>query len=66
MNNDIEISNLDILGASLGYDRSFGAIKGKIATGPFTFFRMDTDDTAGKIRATISNTISLERRVSWI
>ncbi len=51
MNNDIEISNLDILGASLGYDRSFGAIKGKIAPGPFTFFRMDTDDAAGKIRA---------------
>ena len=47
----IEISNLDILGASLGYDRSFGAIKGKVAAGPMTFFRMDTDDTAGEVRA---------------
>ena len=47
----IEISNLDILGASLGYDRSFGAIKGKIAAGPMTYFRMDTDDTEGEIRA---------------
>ena len=47
----IEISNLDILGASLGYDRSFGAIKGKVAAGPMTFFRMDTDDTEGTVRA---------------
>jgi len=49
----VEISNLDILGASLGYDRSFGAIKGKIAAGPMTYFRMDTDDTAGEVRAYI-------------
>lgn len=47
----VEISNLDVLGASLGYDRSFGAVKGKVAAGPMTFFRMDTDDTAGEIRA---------------
>jgi L-fucose isomerase-like protein len=53
MGSPIEISNLDILGASLGYDRSFGAIKGKIAAGPMTYFRMDTDDTAGKVRAYI-------------
>jgi L-fucose isomerase-like protein len=49
--NPIEISNLDILGASVGYDRSFGAIKGKIAAGSMTYFRMDTDDTAGQVRA---------------
>jgi L-fucose isomerase-like protein len=48
--NPVEISNLDILGASLGYERSFGAIKGKIAAGPMTFFRMDTDDCNGEIR----------------
>jgi L-fucose isomerase-like protein len=53
MGNPVEISNLDILGATLGYDRSFGAIKGKIAAGAMTFFRMDTDDTAGEIRAYI-------------
>jgi L-fucose isomerase-like protein len=49
--NQVEISNLDILGATLGYERSFGAIKGKIAAGAMTYFRMDTDDTAGEIRA---------------
>ncbi len=47
---DIEISELDILGESLGRDRCFGAIKGKVAPGPMTFFRMDTDDRRGVIR----------------
>ena len=51
MGSQVEISNLDILGATLGYERSFGAIKGKIAAGAMTYFRMDTDDTAGEIRA---------------
>ncbi len=49
--NDIEISNLDILGASLGPDNCFGAIKGKVAAGPFTFFRISTDDTNGFIKS---------------
>ena len=46
---DIEISNLDILGESLGADRCFGAIKAKVAPGDMTFFRISTDDTAGGI-----------------
>lgn len=48
---EIEISNLDVLGASLGSERCFGAIKGKVAPGPFTFFRMSTDDQLGAIRS---------------
>ena len=48
---EIEISNLDILGATLGAERCFGAIKGKVAPGPFTFFRMSTDDQLGLIRS---------------
>jgi L-fucose isomerase-like protein len=51
--NDIEISNLDILGASLGAEKCFGAIKGKVKSGPFTFFRMATDDLKGSIKAYI-------------
>jgi L-fucose isomerase-like protein len=47
---EIEISELDILGETLGRDRCFGAIKGKVAPGPMTFFRMDTDDRHGEIR----------------
>jgi L-fucose isomerase-like protein len=51
MENEIEISELDILGATLGRERCFGAIKGHVAAGPMTFFRMDTDDKNGVIRA---------------
>lgn len=48
--NPIEISNLDVLGASLGPEKCFGAIKGKVAAGPFTFFRISTDDVKGTIK----------------
>jgi L-fucose isomerase-like protein len=51
MGSAIEISELDVLGESLGRNNSFGAIKGKVAPGPMTFFRMDTDDQYGSIRA---------------
>jgi len=51
MGNALEISELDILGQSLGRENCFGAIKGHVAAGPLTFFRMDTDDAAGTLRA---------------
>lgn len=49
--NEIEVSNLDVLGASIGPEKCFGAVKGKVAAGPFTFFRVSTDDINGSIRA---------------
>ena len=48
---EIEISNLDVLGLSLGFDRCFGAVKAQVAAGPMTFFRMSTDDSQGLIKA---------------
>ena len=51
MGSELEISNLDILGNTLGEDRCFGAIKGKVAPGEFTFFRISTDDRRGTIKA---------------
>lgn len=51
MNNDIEISNLDVLGAALGPENCFGGIKGRIAPGEFTYARISTDDTCGLIKA---------------
>ena len=51
MGTEVEVSNLDILGASLGADRCFGAIKGQAAPGPITFFRASTDDPLGLIKA---------------
>ena len=46
-----EISNLDILGASIGADRCFGGLKANVAPGPMTFAKISTDDTKGKIKA---------------
>ena len=48
--NDFEISNLDILGNTLGFDKCFGACKGQIAAGPMTFAKITTDDLNGKIK----------------
>ena len=51
MGRDVEISNLDVLGGSLGTDRCFGAVKGQAAPGPMTFFRVSTDDPWGQVKA---------------
>ena len=48
--NEIEISNLDVLGTVLGQENCFGAIKGKVKAGPATYFRLSTDDTFGTIK----------------
>jgi len=50
MGGEIEISHLDILGATLGADKCFGAVKGQAAAGPMTFFRVSTDDPRGIIK----------------
>jgi len=47
----IEISYLDVLSTTLGEENCFGAVKGKVAAGPMTFFRMSSDDRKGEIRA---------------
>lgn len=51
INSRIEIESLDVLGNSLGKENCFGAVKGKVAAGPFTFFRISTDDLNGDIKA---------------
>jgi L-fucose isomerase-like protein len=51
MGREVEVSNLDMLGATLGPDNCFGAVKGQAAPGPMTFFRISTDDVAGRIKA---------------
>lgn len=47
----VEVSNLDVLGTTLGPDNCFGAVKGQAAPGPVTFFRISTDDPRGQIKA---------------
>ncbi|MBN1642200.1 MAG: fucose isomerase [Anaerolineae bacterium] len=51
MGRDVEISNLDVLGATLGPDNCFGAVKGQAVAGPVTFFRISTDDSEGVIKS---------------
>ena len=46
MGNPVEISNLDVLGKTLGPENCFGAIKGKVKAGDMTYFRLSTDDRA--------------------
>ena len=51
MGNPVEISELDILGETIGREKCFGAVKGHVAPGPMTYFRVSTDDRRGKIKA---------------
>ncbi len=51
MGSPIEISELDLLGETLGKDKCFGAIKGHVAPGPMTYFRISTDDRRGRIKS---------------
>ena len=51
MGRDIEISPLDLLGETLGKASCFGAIKGHVAAGDMTFFRISTDDRMGQVKA---------------
>ncbi|MFH0841213.1 MAG: fucose isomerase [Bacteroidota bacterium] len=46
---NIEIGSLDVLGTVLGSEDTFGAVKGKVAPGNMTFFRVSTDDQRGII-----------------
>lgn len=46
-----EISNLDVLGEVIGREKCFGAVKGKVKSGPMTFFRLSTDDHHGTVKA---------------
>jgi L-fucose isomerase-like protein len=49
--NEIEIGSLDVLGTVLGSEDTFGAVKGKVAAGNMTYFRISTDDTKGQIKS---------------
>lgn len=49
--NEIEIGSLDVLGTVLGSEDTFGAVKGKVAAGDMTYFRISTDDRKGTIKS---------------
>ncbi|MDP4276001.1 MAG: fucose isomerase [Bacteroidota bacterium] len=49
--NDLELGTLGVLGNVLGRVNTFGAVKGKVTAGPFTYFRISTDDNLGIIKS---------------
>lgn len=49
--NDIKLGTLGVLGRTLGKVNTFGAVYGKCTEGGFTYFRISTDDTLGRIKA---------------
>jgi L-fucose isomerase-like protein len=51
MGTQVEIGELDIIGATVGREKCFGAVKGKVAVGDMTYFRLSTDDARGCIKA---------------
>ncbi len=46
-----EISELDVLGETIGRAKCFGAVKGKVKAGDLTYFRLSTDDRNGTMKA---------------
>lgn len=45
-----EISELDVLGDSIGRAKCFGAVKGKVRFSPMTHFRLSSDGRAGTLK----------------
>lgn len=50
-NNDLKLAPLGVLGRTLGKVKTFGAVCAKVSEGDFTYFRISTDDTEGRIKA---------------
>jgi L-fucose isomerase-like protein len=51
VSNKLELGNLGVLSRTMGTEHTFGAVKGKVAAGPFTYFRISTDDPKGIIKS---------------
>lgn len=51
INNQVELGNLGVLSRTMGTENTFGAVKGKVTAGAFTYFRISTDDHKGIIKS---------------
>lgn len=54
-NDNLKLGPLGVLGRTLGKINTFGAVYAKVSEGPFSFFRISTDDTKGRIKAYVGN-----------
>jgi L-fucose isomerase-like protein len=46
----VKMDYQEIIAGTVGKLNTFGTVVGRVKSGPMTYFRMSTDDTAGKIR----------------
>lgn len=56
------IGELDILGKTIGPELCFGAVKGKVAPGEMTYFRISTEDCGGYIKAYVGEGEFVDRK----
>lgn len=49
--NNLKLGNLGVLSRTMGTENTFGAVLGKVTAGPFTYFRISTDDPKGCIKS---------------
>ncbi len=62
LRNRPQIGELDVLGGTIGRDLCFGAVKGKVAPGPMTYFRISTEDAGGYIKGYVGEGEFIDRR----
>lgn len=56
----VEMFVADVIANSVGKQNAYGACAGKIKSGPFTFFRLTSDDTNGELKAYVGEGEILE------
>jgi L-fucose isomerase-like protein len=61
MGNPVEIGSLDVLSRTIDKSKCFGAIKGRVAPGDATYFRISTDETRGFIKGYVGEARFIDR-----
>ncbi len=57
-----ELGQLDVLGTTINREWCFGAVKGKVAPGEMTYFRISTEDSGGYIKAYVGEGEFIDRK----
>ena len=60
---DIKIATAEILATTLGTENTYGAVAGRVPSGPLTFARVSTDDVNGMIRTYVGEGMFTDDRL---
>ncbi|HML21591.1 MAG TPA: L-fucose/L-arabinose isomerase family protein [Aggregatilinea sp.] len=52
---DVQMANAEILATTLGTENTYGTVAGRTPSGPFSYARLTTDDTHGRIRTYVGD-----------